>query len=65
MTKYRVPAPRPDETWEPVLAFSPANVTDLIAALLEAEWQQRTDAQLVDLATRGGTADDKECRESL
>jgi hypothetical protein len=65
MTKYRVPAPRPDETWEPVLAFSPANITDLIAALLEAEWQQRTDAQLVDLATRGGAADDKECRESL
>lgn len=65
MTKYPVPAPRPDEKWEPVRAFSPSNITDLVATLLEAELQQRADVQLTAVATKGAAADDKECRESL
>ena len=65
MTTYRAPAPRTDETWEPVPAFSPNNMAHLVATLLEAERQQRAAAQLVDVATKGAAADDKECRESL
>jgi hypothetical protein len=64
MTMYRAPAFRPDETREPVPAFSPANIADLIAALLEAELQQRAAAPLIDVAMRAA-ADDEEFSESL
>jgi hypothetical protein len=64
MTKYRVRALRPDETWEPVRAFSPTNMAHLVATLLEAERQQRTDVQPA-AARKSAAADDKECRESL
>lgn len=65
MTTHRAPAARPGETREPVRAFSPNNMAHLVATLLEAERQQRADVQLTAVATKGGAADDKECRESL
>jgi hypothetical protein len=61
MTTYRAPAPRPDETWEPVRAFSPTNTTDLVGALLEAERQRRADARPGGFATGEVATDDEEC----